>query len=39
MVDALAQEGEEGRGYLRKATVRRKQSPTRRSPNGATQMR
>ena len=37
LVDALAIYGEEGRGKLRKASVRCKQSSTRGSPNGATQ--
>ena len=37
MVDALATHGEEGRGKLRKAPVRCKQSLTRGYPNGETQ--
>ena len=36
-VDALAIYGEEGRGKLRKASGRCKQSLIRGSPNGATQ--
>jgi hypothetical protein len=35
-VDALALDGEEGRGYLRKASVRGKHPLTRGSPNGET---
>jgi hypothetical protein len=35
-VDALAPEGDEGRGKLRKAPVSRKQALTRRCPNGET---
>ena len=35
-MDALALRGEEGRGKLRKASGRRKQSLIRRYPNGAT---
>ena len=38
MMDALALRGEEGRGKLRKASGRRKQSLIRRYPNGATLM-
>ena len=36
MVDALALEGDEGRGKLRKATGNCKQVLIRRYPNGAT---
>lgn len=36
-VDALPQSGEEGRGYLRKASGRGKHPVIRRYPNGATQ--
>ena len=36
-VDALATHGEEGRGKLRKVSVRCKQSLTRECPNGETQ--
>ena len=36
-VDALAQVGEEGRGQLRKASGRCKQSVIRGCPNGGTQ--
>ena len=36
-VDALAQEGEEGRGQLRKASGSRKQVVIRGYPNGGTQ--
>lgn len=36
-VDALPQSGEEGRGYLRKASGRGKHPMIRRYPNGATQ--
>ena len=36
MVDALAQRGDEGRGYQRYTTVRWKQPNTRGFPNGAT---
>jgi hypothetical protein len=35
-VDALALDGDEGRGYLRKASVRGKHPLTRGSPNGET---
>jgi hypothetical protein len=35
-VDALAQEGEEGRGKLRKASGSRKQASIRGYPNGGT---
>ena len=35
-MDALALDGDEGRGYLRKASVRGKHPLTRGSPNGAT---
>ena len=35
-MDALALDGDEGRGYLRKAPDRRKQPLTRGSPNGET---
>ena len=35
-MDALALRGEEGRGKLRKALGRRKQSTSQRYPNGAT---
>ena len=38
MMDALAPTGDEGRGKLRKASGRCKQSVTRRYPNGATQL-
>ena len=34
--DALASNGEEGRGELRKATVSRRQAMTRGCPNGET---
>ena len=36
MVDALASEGDEGRGQLRKATGRSKHPLIRGIPNGAT---
>ena len=36
MVDALALDADEGRGKLRKATGRRKQSSIRRCPNVET---
>jgi hypothetical protein len=35
-VDALALEGDEGRGKLRKVSGSRKQAPIREYPNGAT---
>ena len=35
-MDALALDGDEGRGYLRKASVRGKHPLTRGSPNGET---
>ena len=35
-MDALALGGDEGRGKLRKAAVRRKRPLTRRFPNGTT---
>ncbi len=35
-MDALALDGDEGRGYLRKASVRGKHPLTRGSPNGGT---
>ena len=35
-VDALVPTAEEGRGQLRKASVRRKRPETRRCPNGGT---
>jgi len=38
-VNASAPEGDEGRGKLRKAAVRRKQPSTRRFPNGGTHLR
>ena len=37
-VDALPQSGDEGRGYLRKATGRGKHPLIRGCPNGATQL-
>ncbi len=37
-VDALPQSGDEGRGYLRKATGSRKHTLIRGCPNGATQL-
>ena len=37
MADALALGGYEGRGKLRKATIRCKQPLNRRCPNGETQ--
>lgn len=37
-VDALPQSGDEGRGYLRKATGNRKHMLIRGCPNGATQL-
>ena len=38
-VDALALEGEEGRGKLRKVSGSRKQAPIRKCPNGETPFR
>ena len=38
-MDALALEGDEGRGKLRKVSGSRKQAPIRESPNGATPSR
>ena len=37
-VDALAQEGDEGRGQLRKASGRSKHFVIRGCPNGGTQL-
>ena len=36
MVDALAEDGDEGRGKLREASVSRKQALIRGCPNGET---
>ena len=38
MVDALELSGEEGRGKLRKASVRSKHPDTRGFPNGVTRL-